>query len=194
MPDDTAIRALSVLTGPDAPVCCAVVAADWNRLAAAYRSRTPLHIIDDVLVEHGSDEIGSTTEFRKALRECDPSQRLDMLTGHVADLVAQSMGLHSADDLDRSGGFFQVGMNSLMSVDLRRLLSESLGEELPASVVFDYPNVDTLTRYLAALLPETATPIAGAPTTGTPTTEESPDDYDDLAEDELLQKLSERLS
>jgi phthiocerol/phenolphthiocerol synthesis type-I polyketide synthase B len=184
LPDDLAIRALAMAAGPDAPVRATVVAADWNRLASAYRTRTPLHIIDDLLAQPGSDAgQGELTEFRVALESCDPALRMDLLTERVATLVAESMG-QPADMLDRSSGFFQSGMNSLMSVNLRQRLSETLGEDLPASVVFDYPTVETLAGYLATLLPETA----GA------ADDESLDDYDDLAEDELLQKLSERLS
>ncbi len=185
MPDDTAIRALSVLTAPDAPVCCAVVAADWNRLAGAYRSRAALRIVDE-LVAAGDGESGVTaTGFRAALADCEPAQRRQMLTDTVSELVAEAMGVASPQLLDRGAGFFQSGMNSLQSVALRRSLSDAIGEELPASVIFDYPTVDDLVSYLAARLPETA---------ADDTVEVVADDYDDLAEDDLLQKLSERLS
>ncbi len=112
------------------------------------------------------------------------------------------MGLASAHTLESTVGFFQFGMDSLMSVTLQRSLSESLGEVLPASVVFDYPTVEALTDYLASILPEiieTAgndNEVAGGE--GTPPTnaaEDADEDaYDDLAEDELLARLSERLS
>ena len=70
-----------------------------------------------------------------------------------------------------------------MTVTLQRALSDSLGETLPTSVVFDYPTVESLTGYLAATLPEMVE-----------ATETGPDDeFDDLSEDELLQALSERL-
>ena len=111
-----------------------------------------------------------------------------MLTDHVCTLVAEAMGLASPNLLDRSAGFFQAGMNSLMSVALRRSLSDSLGEELPASVIFDYPTVHDLVEYLAARLPELAGVID--PSVGV----DFDDDYGDLAEDELLKQLSERLS
>ena len=189
MPDDTAIRALSVLSGPEAPVCCAVVAADWNRLSGAYRTRASLHIIDELMTDSpGETASGAVTPFRAALHDCDPAGRRPMLTEHVCVLVAEAMGLASPSDLDRSAGFFQSGMNSLMSVALRRSLSDSLGDELPASVVFDYPTVDDLVGYLAARLPETAVGPEAAEG------EEYGDDYGDLAEDELLRQLSERLS
>jgi phthiocerol/phenolphthiocerol synthesis type-I polyketide synthase B len=182
---DDAIRALSVLTAPQAPVCCSVVAADWDRLAGAYRTRASLRIVDELLAgRRAAAEDGSqTTEFRAALQACDPSRRRELLTDTVCAMVAQAMGLASPAELDRSAGFFQSGMNSLTSVALRRSLGEALGEELPASVVFDYPSVDELVGFLAAKLPETAVGVETA----------TEDDYGDLAEDELLQKLSERL-
>ena len=70
-----------------------------------------------------------------------------------------------------------------MSVTLQRALSDSLGEALPASVVFDYPTVEALSDYLATLLPEVAEDAE----------EESADAYDDFSDDELLKELSERL-
>jgi len=186
MPDDTAIRALSVLTGHDAPVACAIVAADWSRLAGAYRTRAALHIIDEMMTDTEAETPSTATGFRAALAGSEPAQRHRMLTDQVCTLVAEAMGLASPQLLDRYAGFFQSGMNSLMSVALRRSLSDSIGEELPASVIFDYPTVDELVGYLAARLPETA--VAVDTRTGTD------DDYGDLAEDELLRQLSERLS
>ena len=95
------------------------------------------------------------------------------------------MGLASPQLLDPTAGFFQSGMDSLMSVTLQRALSESLGEALPTSVVFDYPTVESLTGYLAATLPE----LTEVSDDG----DEEEDVYDDLSEDELLKELSERL-
>jgi len=183
MPDDAAIRALSVLTAPDAPVCSAIVAADWNRLAGAYRSRAALRIVDEMVGD--ADEALAATGFRSSLADCEPAERHRMLTDTVCELVAEAMGVASPHLLDRGAGFFQSGMNSLQSVALRRSLSDAIGEELPASVVFDYPTVDDLVAYLAARLPEITIDVDSL---------DEADDYGDLAEDELLQKLSERLS
>jgi phthiocerol/phenolphthiocerol synthesis type-I polyketide synthase B len=185
MADDIAIQALRSAIATGAPVRCTIVAADWNRLATAYRTRTALHIVDDILPpESTSDAVRMpTAEFRERLRDCDPILRRDLVLDHVGALVVAAMGLESPQLLDRSAGFFQLGMDSLMSVTLQRSLSESLGELLPASVVFDYPTVEALAGYLATRLPEL----------DEITDQDSVDDYDDLTEDELLQQLSERL-
>jgi phthiocerol/phenolphthiocerol synthesis type-I polyketide synthase B len=187
MPDEVAIQALRSVTAAGAPVRSAIVAADWTRLATAYRTRAALHIVDDLLpTDSDSDgDVGSksSTAFRAALRESEPTRRRDLLVDHVSTQVAAAMGLASRQLLDPSVGFFQSGMDSLMSVTLQRSLSESLGEALPASVVFDYPTVDALAGYLATILPELVE-LAD---------QESSDAYEDLTDDELLQQLSERL-
>ena len=186
MADDVAIQALPLLTGPGAASRPTVVAADWPRLAAAYRTRAALRIVDDLLVtETAGDDIPAarSTEFREALREADPARRRGILVDHVTAQVVGAMGLASAQLLDPTAGFFQSGMDSLMSVTLQRALSDSLGETLPASVVFDYPTVEALSDYLATLLPEVAEAAE----------DDAADDYDDFSDDELLKELSERL-
>jgi phthiocerol/phenolphthiocerol synthesis type-I polyketide synthase B len=189
MPDEVAIQALWSILSPGAPVRSTVVAADWTRLATAYRTRAPLHIVDDLLPAENTDETGERpsapmTEFRQVLRDSEPAQRHDLLVEHVRALVADAMSLASPQFVDPSAGFFQCGMDSLMSVTLQRSLSDSLGQVMPASVVFDYPTVVALAGYLATIIPEL---IEAAE-------QEDVDEYDEFTEDELLQQLSERVN
>ncbi|MFL0275196.1 SDR family NAD(P)-dependent oxidoreductase [Mycobacterium sp. SMC-19] len=186
MADDVAIGALPLVIGARSAVRHTVVAADWPRLATAYRTRAALRIVDDLLVADTPADGAATqsTEFRRAVTEAEPEQRLELLREHVTDQVVAAMGLASRHALDPTAGFFQSGMDSLMSVTLQRALSDSLGETLPAAVVFDYPTIDALTGYLATILPEVAEAAE----------QDSADAYDDMSDDELLARLSERLS
>jgi phthiocerol/phenolphthiocerol synthesis type-I polyketide synthase B len=146
--------------------------------------------VDDLLPTDNNDDDNDDTrsvpktEFREALRNCESTGRHDLLVDHVTALVASVMGLASPQLLDPSEGFFQFGMDSLMSVTLQRALVESLGEALPASVVFDYPTVEALADYLATILPELIEVAE----------QQNVDAYDDLTEAELLQQLAERLN
>ncbi|MCW2552475.1 MAG: polyketide synthase family protein [Mycobacterium sp.] len=194
MADGVAIKALAAVTDAAAAVRATVVAADWDRLAAAYRTRAPLHIIDDLVAgaERATGEIDgygapaapTSTDFREALRNSAPEGRRPLLMDHVTELVAGVMGLQSAHSLDPHAGFFHFGMDSLMSVTLQRALTASMGITVPTSVVFDYPTVAALVDHLAATLPEL----------GEENREQGGDAYDDLTEDELFQQLSERLA
>jgi phthiocerol/phenolphthiocerol synthesis type-I polyketide synthase B len=182
MDDDIAIGALARAMSPAAGVHSVVVEADWPLLAAAYRTRGSLRIVDDLLPIPGETAMPESV-FRIALGKGAPERRHDMVLDQVARLAANVMGLPPTESLDPSTGFFQLGMDSLMSVTLQRTLSDTLGEFLPASVVFDYPTVYSLTDYLATVLPE-LTEADEQPGT---------DAYDEFSEAELLEQLSERL-
>jgi len=60
-------------------------------------------------------------------------------------MKGKTIALH---DIHR--GFFDLGLDSLGALKLRDLLSEGLGLSLPASLVFDNPDLHTLTQYLSA--------------------------------------------
>ena len=183
MPDEVAIRALSLVMAPGAPQQSTIADADWPLLAAAYRTRGALRIVDDVLAGDAAEApVRPESEFRKALRECAPERRRDLLADHVSTAASAVMGLPPTEILDPAAGFFQLGMDSLMSVALARGLSASLGADLTPAVVFDYPTVDDLTDHLATILPELGD--AGPSVAGV---------YAELTEDQLLQQLSERL-
>ncbi len=153
MPDEAAIRALPMVMGPDAPVRSTIVDADWPLLAAAYRTRGALRIVDDVLArdvagETDADQPMPESEFRRALHESPAERRRELLADHIGSLASAVMGLAATETLDPAAGFFQLGMDSLMSVTLQRQLSASLGITLPAAAIYEYPNIASLTDAL----------------------------------------------
>jgi len=83
-----------------------------------------------------------------------------------------------------------MGLDSLMAVELRNALSEVVAAALPATLMFDYPTVAALADYLKQHLPamqlETARPEFGeaaVPTTPPPTAAPA-DDLSDLSDEE----------
>ena len=88
--------------------------------------------------------------IRQKLELLPASERLAALREHVGALVNGVLGRSSTDAIEPTQGFFDLGMDSLMSVELRNVLQRSLGLSLPATVAFDNPTVDALVAYLAA--------------------------------------------
>jgi phthiocerol/phenolphthiocerol synthesis type-I polyketide synthase B len=149
MEDAVAIQALPLVMGPGAPAQTVVVDADWPLLAAAYRTRGALRIVDDVLAQ--ADAAGADapeSEFARELRECPPERRRELLADHLAATASAVMGLPAGQVLDSQAGFFQLGMDSLMSVTLQRRLAAGLGIGLPAALIYEYPTVSALTDAL----------------------------------------------
>jgi len=83
------------------------------------------------------------------LAGADVAERRRLLDAHVRAQVAKVLGMASAAQVPAERGFFDLGMDSLTSLELRNLLQASLGRALPSSVALDYPTVAALTAWLA---------------------------------------------
>ncbi len=63
---------------------------------------------------------------------------------------------------DLKQGLFELGMDSLMAVELRSRLEAGLGQALPPTIAFDHPTIERLARHLLDLIaPSGAAPAAG---------------------------------
>ena len=89
-------------------------------------------------------------DFIKQLESVPSDEQHDYLVAHVQSQVAQVLGLNeSHQPIDVQKGFFDLGMDSLTSVELRNRLQKSLGCSLPATLLFKYTTIEKLVDYLA---------------------------------------------
>jgi acyl transferase domain-containing protein/D-arabinose 1-dehydrogenase-like Zn-dependent alcohol dehydrogenase/acyl carrier protein len=100
---------------------------------------------------------GDPDALADRLARLTPEQRtgavLDLVRGHVATVL----GYSSAQAVDPARGFVDLGFDSLTAVELRNRLGAVTGVKLPATLAFDYPSADALTRYLLeSVLPDPA--------------------------------------
>ncbi|MFC9355620.1 SDR family NAD(P)-dependent oxidoreductase [Rhodococcus sp. NPDC057014] len=107
----------------------------------------------------------SPTGLAEELRALDPGERhsrvLDIVTTHVAAVL----GHEGKEAIDPERAFKQLGFDSLTAVQLRNQLTTATGVRLAATVVFDHPTADALTRELVSrLLGDEAAPQPAGPT------------------------------
>lgn len=81
-----------------------------------------------------------------------PLRQRSLLLLHVLSETAEVLGLNGAAAIDPAHGFFQLGMDSLTSVELRNRLRLSLQCELPTTLAFDHPSPQALADFLLAEL------------------------------------------
>jgi acyl transferase domain-containing protein/NADPH:quinone reductase-like Zn-dependent oxidoreductase/acyl carrier protein len=76
------------------------------------------------------------------------------IANFVRAQAVKVLGLAASTPLGPRQPFSELGLDSLMAVELRNGLGAALGRSLSATLLFDYPTSDALTDYLLATLPE----------------------------------------
>ncbi len=114
--------------------------------------------------------------------------------------VAAVLGWMPDEPVSATTGLFDLGMDSLMAVELKRRLERGVGRALPSTLTFNYPNVQALAGFLAGLFaaPEPAGPEPTGPelAPSTPMAVQSADSepaLDALSDEELEARLLARL-
>ncbi|TBR56983.1 hypothetical protein B4U84_26485 [Westiellopsis prolifica IICB1] len=92
-------------------------------------------------------------KFLQKLNAAPLYNRKELLQVHICSQVAKILDLDPSKPIDIKQGFFNLGMDSLKSVELRNQLKISLGCSLPASIAFDCPTIEALVNYLIQELP-----------------------------------------
>ena len=82
----------------------------------------------------------------------------------------------------------EIGLDSLMAVELRNVLGTMLGKPLPATIIFDYPTIDALTDFL-----KTTIPLDMSASVEVTEAEPEDDELDMLSDDELASMLASKL-
>jgi acyl transferase domain-containing protein/SAM-dependent methyltransferase len=108
----------------------------------------------------------SADSLRQRVREALSGDRIAILRDVVRDRVVRILRLDAAEAPGRHGRLMDAGLDSLMAVQLRNQLSQALGLDrpLPASLMFDYPTIESLADHLLArVVPvEVGAPPVGA--------------------------------
>ena len=138
--------------------------ANWQRAANLVGAARP-PILDNVLPSTGPITPGDSALLRK-LQELPEAQRGGFVTEHLQREVQEILGL--AQPPRATSYFLELGMDSLMAVEMRNRLLRQFGSEftIDATAAFDYPTIGSLAEYLASQTPEHAEVEESMPPTG----------------------------
>ncbi len=145
------------MTAAPPPACVAAMALDWDRFAASM----PESSLWSELIPQLSAAPRPPAPWRQRLDQSPSSNRRRLLIDFIRSEVASVLGWQSADQVKAKQNLFDLGMDSLTSVELETRLEKNLGCSLPLTLAFDYPNVQALAAYILERL--SATKAAPAP-------------------------------
>ncbi|MFJ8547361.1 type I polyketide synthase, partial [Streptomyces sp. NPDC093586] len=95
---------------------------------------------------------GSPSGLRERLLALPETERLPHLTQLVQREAATVLGLSGTDAVGAQQVLKELGMDSLMAVELRRRLSAETGLSLPSTLAFDHPTPSAVAALLLAKL------------------------------------------
>jgi len=202
MPTESALNIMGDLLGANLAQIV-VAAVDWDGLKAVYEARRVRPLLEQVanrkrtkVVQMAAAPKGES-ELLSRLKVAAPEVRRTILTDFVRAEAARVLRVEQAESVDIYQGLFDMGMDSLMSVELKSRLEAGVGQSLPSTLTFNYPTVADLAGYLEGNITalKTVEAVASAPEAAVhaSSAESLPDDIDDFSEDELADLLAKRL-
>jgi acyl carrier protein len=135
----------------------AVLAIDWTKFVRQYPTGGELPLLSELardarLKAQAEGPSADSAQLLRRLERSSPLERLQILADFVGEQVAGVLGYSASSGssaLDPNQGFFEIGMDSLMAVDLQRRLQNGLGVTLSSTVGFDHPTIEALAKHLA---------------------------------------------
>jgi acyl transferase domain-containing protein/acyl carrier protein len=141
----------------------------------------------------GSSASQTGPSFADLLSRVAPNQRRALVVDQIRSDAARLLGLQNLELLRNNQPLTELGLDSLMAVDLCNGLGKRLGRILPATLLFDYPTVEVLAGYLSQSvlgLEETpARPARSSPVSGG---QDVLDRIENLDDDEIDRLFEER--
>ena len=131
-------------------------------------------------------------EFLRRWEAAAPGQRPNLLLAFLKQEAARAIGLPPDQAIDPRQPLHELGLDSLMALEMRNSLSRALDLRLPATLLFDYPTCQALVAFLQreALAPGGESGAAGE---SEPPEGKSPAAGDEAALDELTDEEAQNL-
>jgi len=130
-----------------------VMRVDWHRFMAQYPSDRKPSLLNDIKTEDQAPVKPpaplSKPDLLVEIEGASQTEGRRLIQTYIRDLIIQVLGLESSFFLDPQQGLKDIGMDSLMSLELRNRLQITLGQSLPATLAFDFPTLGSLSDYVA---------------------------------------------
>lgn len=127
----------------------AVLPMNWKVFLARFNKSIPF--FDQLKIEDSTK--GDNVLLVDALEAVDAHERLDMLESHIKQYIRSVIGLSASSKISDKVSVFDLGLDSLMAVELKNLIEKNIQKKLRSTLLFDYPTVTSLLSYLSKEIP-----------------------------------------
>jgi myxalamid-type polyketide synthase MxaB len=130
----------------------AVLPINWSKFHSQESGKEIRPILRQ-LVKHPPAESPSPRQsqiaFLEKLKDTPSEEQWQFILHFVQGEVIKVLGLNQSETPNIRQGLTDIGMDSLMAVELSNRLQRAVGRSLPSTLIFEYPTIEALTNYLA---------------------------------------------
>jgi len=138
--------------------CVAVAAINWHTLRAVFEVRRKRPLFDGI--EMPAIKMEAVRASEPQWQKLPAPARESWLANVVWEEICSVLRIDDGAPIEFDRGFFEMGMDSLVSVELKNRLEARLGRSVPAMLTFNFPTVRTLSGHLSKEFAASATPAA----------------------------------
>jgi polyketide synthase 12/myxalamid-type polyketide synthase MxaB len=174
----------------------AVLPVDWSRLLKRFPAGLEPPLLADIIGDRkrGAEPSAAWLALVEKLKEALPGERKRMLVDHISEQAGRVLGLKDFSTIDPRAPLTELGLDSLMAVEMANQLSAQTGGAFPVTLLFDYSTIDKLAEFLlnnvlqlGAAAPKK--PEAESRTKPAETTDSLLDSISELSDEEVERRL-----
>jgi acyl carrier protein len=165
---------------------------DWPRLAKVHLIQGTPRFAHLTEAAPGDDGEGGATSLVDAVLAVDPAERPQFLSTQIRDQLARVLGMSPAK-LDVEQPLLNLGIDSLMAVEIGNQIQAMVGVEVPTMKFMEGLSIAGLATYVIEQLSGETAPPAVAPSTPQDA-DEVLEQVEQLSDDEVSAMLQEMVS
>jgi len=131
-----------------------VLRIHWTQLVESFSAIGEQPLLSELVEEEQREqrkvsvEPSEQPELLGRIAGLEPGERREVMLAHVQGLVTSIIGLDPSDAPDAQQPLMELGVDSLLAIEMVKALGRSVGHKLPTTLIFDYPTIAAILDYL----------------------------------------------
>jgi acyl transferase domain-containing protein/NAD(P)-dependent dehydrogenase (short-subunit alcohol dehydrogenase family) len=133
----------------------AVLPIDWTRFLRRYRGEVPQFFAEVSRTPASLPESSQNPllpELIRRLSGIPPEEGRNVVGQFVREHAVNVLGLSASETLNARQPLSELGLDSMMAVELRNALAAGMGRSISAGILYFHPSIEALTAYVATEL------------------------------------------
>ncbi|MGD1807095.1 type I polyketide synthase [Dapis sp. BLCC M126] len=123
-----------------------ILPIDWSKFFQQFMGGIEPPLLSRIAQAHQSSIFPQQEQISQKLKDVPAKQQKAVLIAAIQEEVAASLATNKLPQPQT--GFFEMGMDSLMALEFRNRLQNSVGKSLASTLTFEYPNIEAIADYL----------------------------------------------